>query len=84
MGTRLNGPAVRVVKLLLFALVVHLFVIPQIGGARKALSVLGSVNPALVVAAVLLEGLSFLAYARIPSCSCPGRPGLVSGSCSVP
>ena len=52
----------RVVKLLLFALVVHLFVIPQIGGARKALSVLGSVNPALVVAAVLLEVLSFLAY----------------------
>lgn len=43
MATKVTGQAKRVVKLLLFALVVHLFVISQIGGARKALSVLGSV-----------------------------------------
>ncbi len=36
MASKLTGPAKRAVKLLLFALVVHLFVIPQIGGARNA------------------------------------------------
>ncbi len=61
----LTRQAKRVVKLLLFALVVHLFVIPQVGGARRALSVLGSANPLLIVAVVALEGLAFLAYANL-------------------
>lgn len=55
----------RLVQLLLLALVVHLFVIPQIGGARKALTVVGSLNPTLVVIAVVLEGLALAAYARL-------------------
>ncbi len=78
MATRMTAGAKRAVKLLLFALVVHLFVIPQIGGAEKALSVLGSVSPELVVAAVALEGLSFLAYARMTQVLIPAenRPGL--------
>ena len=78
MSTKLTGPATRVVKLLAFGLVVQVFVIPQIGGARKALSVIGSLNPALVVAAVVLEGLSFLAYARMTQLLLPkaNRPGL--------
>lgn len=75
---RLNGQARRVVKLLLFALVIHLFVIPQLGGARRALSVLGSVSPELVLAAVALETLSFVAYARMTQLLLPvaHRPGL--------
>ncbi len=78
MATKLTAGAKRAVRLLLFALVVHLFVIPQIGGAEKALSVLGSVSPELVVAAVALEGLSFLAYARMTQMLIPvrNRPGL--------
>ncbi len=61
----LGPPARRIVKLLTFALVIHVFVIPQIGGARRALSVLGSVDPILLVVAVGLEAASFLAYARL-------------------
>ena len=64
-GTRLAAPARRIVKLLVFALVLHVFVVPQIGGARRALSVLGSVNPMLLAVAAGLEVLSFAAYARL-------------------
>ena len=62
---RLSGPTKRLVKLLVFALVVHLFVLPQIGGAREALSVLGSTNPVLLVLALALEIGAFLAYAQL-------------------
>lgn len=55
----------RLVQLLVLALVVHLFVIPQIGGARKALTVIGSINPWLVIAAVALEVIALLTYARL-------------------
>ena len=76
--TRLSKPAKRLVKLLLFALVVHLFVIPQIGGARKALSVLGSVNPYLLASALGFEIAAFLAYARLTQLLIPAehRPHL--------
>ena len=78
MSSRLSKPARRIVKLLLFALVVHLFVIPQIGGARKALDVLSSVNPLLLAGAVVLEAVSFLAYAWMTQLLLPAerRPGL--------
>ncbi len=78
MDIGLSSATKRTVKLLLFALVVHLFVIPQIGGARKALSVLGSVNPVLVLVAVTLEGLALLAYAWLTQLLLPRerRPGL--------
>ncbi len=68
----------RVLKLLAFALVVHVFVLPQIGGAHKALSVLGSVNPLLVALAVALETGAFLAYARLTQLLIPAehRPSL--------
>ncbi len=78
MSSRLTRPAKRIVTLLVFGLVVHLFVIPQIGGARKALSVLGSLNPTLIVVAVGLEALSFLAFARLTQLLLPveRRPGM--------
>lgn len=63
--TRLNSAARRAFKYLAFALVVHLFVLPQIGGARNALSVLGTINPILIALAVALEGGALLAYARL-------------------
>jgi uncharacterized protein (TIRG00374 family) len=77
-SNRLGKPTKRVVKLLLFALVVHVFVIPQIGGARKALDVLSSVNPVLLALAVVLEGMSLLAYARMTQLLLPKehRPGI--------
>ncbi len=75
---RLSQPARRVVKLLAFALVVHLFVLPQIGGARKALSVLGSVDPLLLAASLILEVAAFVAYAILTQRLLPDdeRPSL--------
>lgn len=74
----MTAPAKRLVKLLAFALVIHLFVIPQIGGARDALSVLGSVSLELILAALVLEVLAFGAYARLTQALIPAehRPGL--------
>lgn len=65
MSGRFTGPAIRATKLLGFAFVVQVFVIPQVGGARRALSVLGSVNGALIAAVVVLEVASWVAYARL-------------------
>lgn len=78
MASKLSKPAKRLVKLLIFGLVVHLFVIPQIGGAERALSVLSSVDPLLLGVAVVLEGACFLAYARMTQLLLPEehRPSL--------
>jgi uncharacterized protein (TIRG00374 family) len=63
---------------LLLALVVHLFVLPQIGGAGKALKVVGSVNPLLLGAAVVFEAGAFVVYARMTQLLLPPehRPGM--------
>lgn len=68
----------RFIALLVFAFVVHVFVVPQIGGARKAMSVLGSVNPVLLAVAVVLDAASFMAYARLTQLLIPpeNRPSL--------
>jgi len=63
--TKHSRPAKRLAKLSVFALVVHLFVIPQVGGAHKALSVFGSVNPILLAVALACEIASFVAYSRL-------------------
>ena len=78
MNLSLGRSTKRIVQLLAFAFVVQVFVIPQIGGARKALTVLNSVNPWLIVIAVLVEALSLLAYARLTQLLIPiaHRPGL--------
>jgi uncharacterized protein (TIRG00374 family) len=77
-STALNRRARRIIMLLAFALVVQLLVIPQIGGARKALSVIGSVSPLLIGVALVLEAASLLAYARLMQLLLPiaHRPGL--------
>jgi uncharacterized protein (TIRG00374 family) len=66
------------VSFLLLALVVHFFVIPQVGGARAALNVVSSVNPLLLFLAVVLEGASLLANARMVQLLLPAghRPSL--------
>jgi uncharacterized protein (TIRG00374 family) len=71
-------PLKRVLQLLVFALVVHLFVIPQIGGTRRALDVLGTVDPTLIGLVIVLEGLSLVAYARLTRSLIPEahRPSL--------
>jgi uncharacterized protein (TIRG00374 family) len=68
----------RVVSVVAFAFVIHVFVVPQIGGARKALSVLGSLNPILIAIAIVLETAAFVSYARLTQLLIPAdnRPGL--------
>jgi hypothetical protein len=59
------------------ALILDLFVVPQIGGTHKALHALATVNPLLPLAGLLLEVLSIVAYFEltrsvIPKGSDPG------------
>ena len=58
-------PVRRLVQLLLVAFVVIYFVLPQIAGARRALSLLGGVNLWLIVLGVALEATSILCYANL-------------------
>jgi uncharacterized protein (TIRG00374 family) len=62
---RLVTPVRRLVQLLLVAFVVIYFVLPQIAGARRALSLLGGVNLWLIVLGVALEATSILCYANL-------------------
>jgi uncharacterized protein (TIRG00374 family) len=55
----------RFVALLAFLLVVEYLVLPQLAGARKALSTLANVNLTLLVAAVLAEVGAVLSYAQL-------------------
>ena len=68
-------------ELLLAGFIVEYFVAPQIGGTHKALNVLASVNPFLLVAGLVLEVLSWVAYFEltrvlIPKNSDPGFAAL--------
>jgi len=68
----------RALELLAIALVVHLFVVPQITGARHAASLLGELNPVLVLVALVLEAAALVAYGRLTQVLLPEahRPGL--------
>jgi len=51
--------------LLVLVLVVEYLVLPQLAGTREALNLLGRIQPAWVVAGIVLEVLSLAAYARL-------------------
>ena len=57
--------------MLVFLLIFNHLVIPQIGGARKALHLLSAVNPALLVLALALEVGAFLAYTQFTRSALP-------------
>ncbi len=59
---RIAGPAIR---LLIVALVIEYFLLPQIAGARNDIHKLGGISPLWLVVAVLSQILSLLAYARL-------------------
>lgn len=67
-----------VARALTFAAVFHFLVLPQIGGTRKALRLLGQLDPVLVVGAVALEALALVSYAQLTRSLLPRdrRPGL--------
>ncbi len=67
----------RTVGVLLFLLVVEYLVLPQIAGARKALSLLANVNLLMILAGAGLEVAALLAYAQLTRAVLPSpSPGL--------
>lgn len=75
LSSRIHWPTTtkRALALLTLALVVHLFVLPQLAGARKALDVIGSVNPWLLGLAVVLYAAALLVYALLTEELLPER-----------
>jgi uncharacterized protein (TIRG00374 family) len=55
----------RIVLILVGAVLVEYLVIPQIAGARKAVSLLGQVQPAWLVLGALLEAAAIASYAEL-------------------
>lgn len=74
----LPAPVWRVGRLLVVALLVEYFVVPQIAGTRKALHQLAQVNPLLLLAGVGLEAAAIVSYAALGRSVLPreGSPGL--------
>jgi len=70
----------RLLTVLLVFLVVEYLVLPQIAGARRALSLLSHLNLALVGLALLLEAGSLLSYAQLTRSVLPlsTRPSLLT------
>jgi uncharacterized protein (TIRG00374 family) len=67
-----------IITVLLIILAFEYLVLPQIAGARKALSLLADLNLALVALALFLEAGSLLSYAQLTRSVLPAtsRPGL--------
>jgi putative heme transporter len=63
--TRLVTPVRRLVQLLLVAFVVIHFVLPQMAGARRTLSLLAGVDLRLIALGVALEAASILSYTNL-------------------
>ncbi|MGE0880008.1 MAG: YbhN family protein [Acidimicrobiia bacterium] len=55
----------RLVRLLVLLLIGNYLVVPQLAGARKALSVIADLNPLLVVAGVISEIAALACYAQL-------------------
>jgi uncharacterized protein (TIRG00374 family) len=68
----------RIVWGLMLIVIVEYLVLPQLAGARKSLSLLGQVNPLLLLAGVALEAAAIIAYANLTRAVLPSesRPPL--------
>lgn len=69
----------RIAIFLVFAVMVEYLVVPQLAGARRAVSLLASVNPGWLVAGVVLEAAAVGCYAQLTRMLLPleHRPRLV-------
>jgi uncharacterized protein (TIRG00374 family) len=65
----------RVVRWLVFALVIEYLFLPQIAGSRKAIHLLGQVDPAYLLAGLGLEAASIVAYGQLTRSVLPGKGG---------
>ncbi|MGI9032795.1 MAG: lysylphosphatidylglycerol synthase transmembrane domain-containing protein [Acidimicrobiales bacterium] len=77
-GGRTSRGIRRVLGLLAFLLVLEYLVLPQLAGTRKAIHLLGRIQPAWVAAGFLLEAAALGAYAQLTRSLLPrvGRPSL--------
>jgi uncharacterized protein (TIRG00374 family) len=66
----------RTAMVLIFLLVFDHLVVPQLGGARRALHLLSDVNPALLIVALGLELLAFAAYTELTRVTLPRDAGV--------
>ncbi len=64
----------RTIFLVIFLLVFINLVLPQLGGARKAATLIDTVNPALLLLALGLEMLALLSYAKLAQAALPTDP----------
>lgn len=62
---RLPASLTQLVKLLLFLFVVNTFVLPQLAGTRDALSLIGDLNPLLLVLGAAAEVASLMCVAHL-------------------
>src|ERR1700685_4002982 len=72
-------PLRRGVLLFILVLIIEYLVVPELVGASKDLNLLGSVNPAWLVAGLVLEGLSLFCYGLLTQALLPPgslNPGL--------
>jgi uncharacterized protein (TIRG00374 family) len=60
----LPAPIWQVGRLLFLALIIEYLVVPQLAGPRKLIHVITEVNPLLLLAGVVLEAASLIAYAE--------------------
>ena len=61
----------RTAAVVAFLLVFNHLVVPQLGGARRALNLLSDVNPALLIVALALEIGAFAAYTQLTRVTLP-------------
>jgi uncharacterized protein (TIRG00374 family) len=61
------------IGIFLLLLVLEYLVLPELGGARKSLNLIGKVNVAYVVAGVLLEAAALVAYAQLTRTLLPSK-----------
>lgn len=62
---RRRRPTALVVRVLVIALIVHFFVIPQLGGARREWHLLSGVQVPLLALGIVAEAVSLVAYAQL-------------------
>src|SRR5438093_1706614 len=65
----------RALKILVFFLVVEYLVLPQIAGARHALSLLSNINLAFAGGGIALEAAALVAYAKLTKAVLPQEGG---------
>ncbi|HEY2332070.1 MAG TPA: lysylphosphatidylglycerol synthase transmembrane domain-containing protein [Acidimicrobiales bacterium] len=70
----------RLVTVLLFFLVLHYLLVPQLSGARSSIKQISDLNPLLIFAGVLAEVGSLCAYAQLARTLIPraGRPSFAT------